>query len=442
MQDFPIISAKNIGGIQKMTDIILNFLICIFEAFMFYDFLHDFFEKRTKNGYIIISVLGIMAVSIGTINYFQIMQLNLIGVGIVFLLGTVFLFYGSLKKKMSYWLIFYSIMLGMEFVVAILFTIMTSSQLQNKEYFPSRDFFITLICKLMTYVVLRLVKMFFQRKEVVYSGKLLNMTFILPVTTILIYFGLVQVLESKIFLWLGCILLLFCNVLVFYIIGKLIYVTEQNREYDLINLQYTLNHAYYERLEEVEEKHKQYAHDLKEYLQTISGLAISCKNEEIVSILKDMEVEINSISDKIYTNNRILNALICEKELQAQKNGIEISIMIEPELDLNGIKQGDLIVMTGNLIDNAIEGAMLCKEKKKIDLKFFASEDNFIVLDIENTYGNKIKRKGEQYISTKKDLRSHGIGIKSVREIAGKYGGMLFLEPKEDVFVSILTLAK
>lgn len=425
-----------------MTDIILNFLICIFEGFMFYDFLHDFFEKRTKNSYIIISVLGIMAVSIGTINYFQIMQLNLIGVGIVFLLGTVFLFCGSLKRRISYWMIFYSIMLGMEFVVAIFFTVITSSQLQSKEYFPSRDFFITLICKLMTYVVLRLVKMFFQRKEVVYSGKLLNMTFILPVTTILIYFGLVQVLESKIFLWLGCILLLFCNVLVFYIIGKLIYVTEQNKEYDLINLQYTLNHAYYERLEEVEEKHKQYAHDLKEYLQTISGLAIRCKNEEIVSILKDMEVEINSISDKIYTNNRILNALICEKELQAQKNGIEISIMIEPELDLNGIKQGDLIVMTGNLIDNAIEGAMLCKEKKKIDLKFFASEDNFIVLDIENTYGNKIKRKGEQYISTKKDLRSHGIGIKSVREIAGKYGGMLFLEPKEDVFVSILTLAK
>ena len=214
---------------------------------------------------------------------------------------------------------------------------------------------------------------------------------------------------------------------------------EQNSEYELMDLQNTLNHTYYKRMEE---KHKQYAHNLKEYLQTISGLATKCKSEEIVDILKDMEVEVDSISDKIYTSNSILNALLCEKELQAQKEEIGFHVMIEPELDLGKIKNGDIIVMVGNLIDNAIEAAALCKEEKRIDLKFFESDGNFIVLDIENTYGNKTKRRGESYLSTKKNPLYHGIGIKSVRETAEKYGGMLFQEQKEEVFVSILTLSK
>ena len=98
--------------------------------------------------------------------------------------------------------------------------------------------------------------------------------------------------------------------------------------------------------------------------------------------------------------------------------------------------------MVGNLISNAIEAASICKYEKIIDLKFFESDGNFIVLDIENTYGNEIIKKGTQYFSTKKDDGYHGIGLKSVQDIANRYGGILFLEQKEKTFVSILTLSK
>ena len=210
----------------------------------------------------------------------------------------------------------------------------------------------------------------------------------------------------------------------------------------MMSLQNTFNHTYYQKLEEMGQKHKQYAHDLKEYLQTIGGLAVKSQNAEIVDIIKSMEVEIDSISDKIYTHNSILNALLCEKEQCAKQKGIQVSIMIEPELEFDFITNGDLILMVGNLFSNAIEAAVLCEKEKRIDFKFFSSEGNFIVLDIENTYGNKIKRIGEQYLSTKKDRTNHGIGIRSVRQTAEKYGGILFQEQNDGVFVSILTLSK
>lgn len=429
-----------------MINIMIDFLICAFEVYIFYDFLHDILEKRTENKILISVVLGIMSLVMCGINHFELSQLNLLGAILLFLLGTFILFDGNAKTKISYWLIFYIIMIGMEFVIGIFFVFITSSEFLTKELYPFRNFLLVIITKLVSYIVLRLVKMFINSKEVGTRGKLLKMTFIFPITTILVYTGLfyanIQMEKGRMLLCMGCIFLLFSNVLVFYIIEKLTFVMEQNSEYELISLQNTLNNTHYGKLEEVERKHRQYAHDLKEYLQTIGGLAIKCKSEEIVDILKDMEVEIDSIPDKTYINNSILNTLLCEKELQAQKENIEFKIMIEPGLSLEKIKNGDLIVMVGNLIDNAIEAAALCKVKKIIDLKFFESDGNFIVLDIENTYGNKIRKKGDNYLTTKKDSVYHGIGIKSVREAAEKYGGLLYIEQKEDLFVSILTLSK
>ncbi len=429
-----------------MIDIGIGFFICIFEIYVYYDFLQDILEKRLENKCVIGATLGFMAVALYVINQFDISQINLIGVPLLFFFGIVILFCGNWKTKISYCLMLYIIMLSMEFVAGILFMAIRNDDFLTVEKNPFGNFFLIIITKLLSYVALRLIRLFINRKEIGMRGKLLKMAFLLPITTILLYTGLfyanIQIGRGKIILSIGCILLLFSNVLVFYIIEKLTCVMEQNSEYEMMELQNSLTHVYYSKLEEVGIRHKKYAHDLKEYLQTIGGLAAKCKSHEIVEILKDMEVEIDSIPDKLYTSNNILNALLCEKELQAERKGVAFYILIEPELHLDKIKSGDLIVMVGNLLDNAIEGAAMCKDKKKIDLQLFESDGNFVVLYMENTYGNVIRRKGETFLSTKKDAKNHGIGIKSVREIAEKYGGLLFLEQKEDVFVTILTLSK
>lgn len=429
-----------------MTDIFIDLMICVFEIYVFYDFLHDTLENRFENKYTVTAILGLMSIIMYGINQFDKSQINLIGIPILFFSSTMIMFCRNLRNRIFYYLIFYIIMTGMEFVGGILFMTISDTDFLTEEKNPFGNFFLIIITKLLSFVILRFIKLFLNGQNIGVRGKLLKITFLLPITTIFLYTGLfyanIQTEEGKLLLSTGCILLLFCNVLVFYIIEKLTYVMEQNNQYELIQLQNTLNNTYYKTLEEVDVKHKKYSHNLKEYLQTIGGLATKSNSSEIIDILKEMEVEIDSISDTIYTDNSILNALLCEKEIQAQKKGIEFNVMIEPELYLETIKNGDLIVMVGNLLDNAIEAASLCKKQKKIDLKFFESEGNFIVLDIENTYGNRIKKKGDSYLSTKKDAVCHGIGIKSVEEIAERYGGLLFLEQKEDVFINILTLSK
>ena len=173
-----------------MTDIVLNFLICFFEVYVFYDFLRDILEERSRNKFVIATVLGIMSGFMCCINQFQISQINLIGVILLFLVGTIFLFCGSLKARISYYLIFYIIMVGMEFVVGIFFAIISSSDYLVKELYPFKYFVLVIITKLMAYMALRLIKLFLNRKEIGMRGKLLKMAFVVPVTTMLLYAGL------------------------------------------------------------------------------------------------------------------------------------------------------------------------------------------------------------------------------------------------------------
>ena len=429
-----------------VSEIIVDFFVCLFEVYIFFDFLHGGLENKLRNKGILAATVGILAMVMCGINQFHISQLNLLGGIILFLVCIIILFYGDSKQKISYFLVFYSIMTGMEFVVGLLFVSIVSTETVTYELYPFGNFMMVIITKLASFVALRVIKLFWERKEVGMRGKLLKMTFLFPVTTIMLYVGVfyanAQVGKGRSILCLGCILLLFSNVLVFYIVEKLTQVLDQNKEYEMMRMQNTFNQTYYQKLEEMGQKQKQYAHDLKEYLQTIGGLAVKNQNTEIVDIIKSMEVEIDSVSDKVYTKHSILNALLCEKEQCAKQMGIQVSIMVEPELELDVIKNNELILMVGNLFTNAIEAAALCEKERRIDFKFFCSEGNFIVLDIENTYGNKIKKIGDQYLSTKKDGVNHGIGIRSVRQTAEKYGGILFQEQKDGVFVSILTLSK
>lgn len=429
-----------------MLDTLITFSICLFEIYIYYDFLHNFLEESIVSKKAKYAALVLMSGAMYGINSFQISQLNLFGIAFLFLFGTLVLFYGDLKTKITCCLVFYIIILGMEFVVGVLFSVIGMSGFVTKNINLYNNFYLIIITKLMTFVVLRAVKLFMNRKVNGISGKLFKMTFLLPITTILLYTGLyyanIQMEHGRLLLSIGCVLLLFSNILMFYILEKLTSVMEQNTEYRLMELQNSYQNLYYEKLEEVGDKHKKYAHDLKHYLQTICGLAYTSQNSDIIALLNEMEVKIDAISDKIYTDNSILNALLCEKKEYANSLGIQFNIMIEPTLDLSFVTSGDLIVMVGNLISNAIEAASICKYEKMIDLKFFESDGNFIVLDIENTYGNEIIKKGTQYFSTKKETGYHGIGLKSVQDIANRYGGILFLEQKEKTFVSILTLSK
>lgn len=430
-----------------MLDLIRDYGICVFEICIFYDFFRGILEKRFEKGYQTAGILMVLSFFLYGVNQFHNSQLNLFGTVLLFLAAVFLLFYGTIRERAQYYLIFYVIMTGMEFACGCVFVLFHGIYLRKTVAIPFGNFFLVIITKLVSYAALRGVKLFLNQKEMVCRGRFLKLAFVLPVTTLLVYAGLfyadIQIDSEKWLLTVGSLLLLFSNVLVFYIIEKLTYVMNRNSEVELVLLQNDLNRVHYKRLDEISMEQRKYVHDLKQYLETVAVLARKNKSSEILEILKEMEVQVDSISNELYTDNTILNALLCEKAEIARKKEIRFDIMVEKTCSLEQIRSADLIVMVGNLVDNAIEAASLCKDNREILLKIFESEGNFIVLDLENTYGNKLCHSGNRLLTTKaQDKRFHGFGISNVREIASKYGGILFQEEDGDKFISILTLSK
>ena len=82
-----------------VSEIIVDYFVCLFEVYIFFDFLHDILENKLRNkGILVIALAGISLVMCG-INQLHISQLNLLGGIVLFLICIVFMFYGDSKKK-------------------------------------------------------------------------------------------------------------------------------------------------------------------------------------------------------------------------------------------------------------------------------------------------------------------------------------------------------
>ena len=121
----------------------------------------------------------------------------------------------------------------------------------------------------------------------------------------------------------------------------------------------------------------------------------------------------------------------------AESQNIKVSTDIQT-LGVIHIDSEDLIVMIGNLFDNAIEAATQCVEKKiEIMIRF---EKQMFVFSINNSISKPVVLlKGGEIRSTKKEP-GHGIGIPSVHRLAMKYDGDLTLSNKDNMFYVKLVL--
>lgn len=271
---------------------------------------------------------------------------------------------------------------------------------------------------------------------------------ILPFSTALIYpgiaFGNDGTVWAQCSLKFGLFILPLANVLLFYTINKLFFVSEKSREQQLARQQAALQQRYYKHLEEIDLGHRRYAHDLKNCMVSIAALAADGGNEEILSLLGDMEVELDTLTGKRYTSNPVLNAILWEKSVLVDRQGVRMDIAAEENPGWACIAGKDLIVMAGNLLDNAIEAARQCAHGS-VHAAMHAQE-HFLVMEVENTCINTPAANGKvKHIlpaSTKLDAENHGFGITNARDTAQKYGGLLYIEQNGNRFTAILTIAK
>ncbi len=434
--------------IMETGNILWNIPICIFEVYIFYDFFRGDFKYRNDDRRVrSLILLGLFA-GMMFVNSFGNSLLNICVVPFLYVLASCFLYRESFKRILYMNVVFVLIMAGIEIGFEVAFSIVSNDDLICLYKIPESRIKIGLSEKFINFIILKLVKNFKNSKMFLTNSKLYSLVYLLPLNSFLIYSG---ILYSKIdlgvvsfqkgLLVVGCILLVPINIIMFYLLEKLSETMERTKNLELENLKQELEGIHYERINEINEEHRNYLHDVQHCFRTIGELARLGENQKIMSLITDMNIEIEKIRKKRYCQHPIVNAILCEAEERASQNHVQYDVIINPVIDFSYIDDFSLISMIGNLINNALEAAIKCEETRFVSVEaHLTSNKKFIVICVRNGFQEGPVMKNGEYQTNKLDKAKHGIGIKNVKEHAESYGGFLLLETAEDIFTATLEI--
>ncbi|WP_352401218.1 GHKL domain-containing protein [Anaerotignum sp.] len=228
---------------------------------------------------------------------------------------------------------------------------------------------------------------------------------------------------------ISCLFLI--NIAFFYLYVQLVEKYEVEMQNQFLAQQ---NRAYLQQIQVIgaaEDNIKRLQHDYKNHLIALKEMT-NGKNESFKEYVRVLEEKMSLDSNYVMTGNKILDGLINYKVRILYDLGIDVDININIP-DNIGIQDFDIVVILGNLLDNAIR-ALQHQGKGSFAIKFFYDRGT-IFLQTRNTFSGELKRKGNSFFTTKKETdEPHGLGLNNVKRIVEKYNGELDITTENNFF--------
>ncbi len=420
---------------------------CLFEVTIFGGFFRNILENKYQNRKINILLYGSLFLGVYTVNLFNITLLNLVGNVLLYFVFLFFIYESGIKEKIFYYLLFYTVFAGAEFIVEILLMLTCGEKYNWAEQNLLFRVLIYSLEKLITFLILYSIQRKINNHEKRLNNKMFYYSLMLPIATFLIfgvilYDGIISKLSitDENILALGCILLLFANAGIFIVYDSLFSLIYEKQKYQILALKSNMEKQYYDRLEAISWEQQSYMHDAKKYMRIIGNLAMQEQNEEICNIIQDMKIRIDRIESKCFCTHKILNTILCEKEKESAIYNIDFDAYVEPGIKLDRISDIDIIVIMGNLLDNAIEAAKTA-QNSFIDVQVFENQrGHFLIFKIENNFEHVIKKDKGKFLTTKDNTENHGLGLNNVEKCIDSLGGLLTIDVNANIFLVTVIL--
>ena len=159
-------------------------------------------------------------------------------------------------------------------------------------------------------------------------------------------------------------------------------------------------------------------HDFNAHLATLSSYLGSGQikdAQDYMATLQEQQTDRILIAN---TRNSTIDALLNQKAQVAKKNNIDIRFKVN---DLSGIQVApiDLVIIIGNLLDNAIEACVKLPAGEREIYAQLLLEDT-LFLSFRNT-SPPVEIVNSYIATTKKPPDLHGFGLQNVKTALGKY---------------------
>lgn len=225
--------------------------------------------------------------------------------------------------------------------------------------------------------------------------------------------------------------LLLCNVVIFFLWDRL---EEEQRiilesELQRINSQRDMEKM--KALEAAYAQQRRQTHDYNSHLQTILGLLTAGAYNKALEYVQGCTDRSSCEELIVHTNNPIADMVLNQAYRSAQEKGIFINYWIEDLAELP-VSDVEFVTVLSNLLDNAVEAASRCTNKKEVHVKIHYVNDKLFV-SVRNTT-LPVKIVDGQIKTTKKDSFKHGYGLSNVVRIVKQHHGEYTLAQQEGWF--------
>lgn len=208
-------------------------------------------------------------------------------------------------------------------------------------------------------------------------------------------------------------------------------LTELSLQQQMWSMQRTQYEMSRESIEAINRK----CHDLKHQVAALRHIQDPARQNEV---LDSLESSVMIYDAMVETGNPILDTILTEKSLVCSNHDIALSVIADGQA-LSFMDPVDLYTMVGNALDNAVEAVMKLPEEERLIRLRLREQAGLVLFQIENPCEGEVLISDGLPRTSKPDAENHGFGVRSIRDIAEKYQGLMKLEQKDGLFVLRLT---
>jgi sensor histidine kinase YesM len=256
---------------------------------------------------------------------------------------------------------------------------------------------------------------------------------LMPISSLYI---ILILLQATVLSWeqviIAIILILLMNFSTFYLYDVISAALADKIEKKLLNHQNKYYNKQFEIMEASLKTTKAMKHDLRNHLSVIYALVDKGESEAALKHLSNMTNIYDDKKQYSCTENIDIDSILNFKIQEAEQKNIKTSLNLSIPKKMN-ISSFDLIIILGNLLDNAIEAVSELEKERQIKIIMNYRKGSFII-KVENPYQGERLKEGNRYITMHKEKSEHGLGLKNIKKVLRKYDGVFEIKDTENIF--------
>lgn len=413
-------------------------ITAIFGTYIIYKFMSIFFDRRKMNKNVeFFSYLIYFIITSSIYFIINIPMVNLITNIILFLLLT-FNYEASMKSRFFSVIFMYVILISVDGIVALILVHFFHLNLSESSGYTLTIGMISE--KLISYIIVLLIDKYNDMKKGVNIPNTYWISiFFIPLGSLYIIINLL--LKSSFTasnIVISIVILFIINIFVFYLYDALTKFFEEKIEKTMLKEQNKYYKKQLEIMNTTNENTRAFNHDLANHLAIVRGYIQIDESDRACKYIDKMTKNVYTVKEFSNSGNIDIDSILNHKLYEASKKEIAISLEVKVPISIN-IASFDIVVILGNLLDNAIEATSKVKDNKCIDIIIIYKEE-ILFINIKNTFTGSVYYEKDKIKTSKKDIENHGIGLNNIENILKRYDGVMDIDHDHNEFQVEITM--